>query len=193
MKNIYTRACAFLTLLFVFSGCGVAEHMGRSCGGDLKELCYNIVGGRNDSREDDSIARLKDKVTSLENQIINARYQLITINSALAGQSAVSAGLTSTVTALNATVNSSLMQIAVLQGYNNIVSLKDPCGAQGNVWNEVFLKLSSGVYIASFSDNASGLNTRFTVLKDGSYVTTDQTNCFFTVSGNGTVISNEHN
>jgi hypothetical protein len=89
-------------------------------------------------------------------------------------------------------INSSLVQIAVLQGYKNIVAIIDPCGTQGN-YNEVFLKLSNDQMLASFSDNASGQNTRFTVLTDGNFVTTDGTHCSFTVSGSGTVISNEHN
>ena len=79
-----------------------------------------------------------------------------------------------------------------LQGYQNIVAIYDPCGQQG-LYNEVFLKLSSGHYLASFSDNTSGTNTRFVVLTDGSFATTDGTHCYFTMSNNGTIISNEHN
>lgn len=292
------RVSLFLSILFGLSACGLTEHMGRSCGGDLKELCYNIVGGRNDSREDDGIGGLQDKVALLEKQMQEQRDQLVifadlvssdggladqvsAINSAilalqatdtnlqsqltsvqsslaqalsdasalagrvstvegntttlqlstnalqaslaslsayvntLVGQGTTAynqievqltalqtqgatatsdvSGLNTAVTVLQASMNSTLVQLAVLQGYKSIVSIKDPCGAQGNVWNEVFLKLSDGSYVASFSDNASGLNTRFTLLKDGSYVTTDGTNCYFSVSGSGTVISNEHN
>lgn len=111
------------------------------------------------------------------------------IQAQIAALSSASTGLNTTVSTLQGIVNSSLVSIATLQGYNNIVSIKDPCGAQGNAYNEVFLKLSSGKYLASFSDNASGLNTRFSLLTDGSFVTTDGTNCHFTVSGSGTVIN----
>lgn len=114
------------------------------------------------------------------------------IQAQIAALQTSSSSVITNVTVLQASVNSALVQIAVLQGYNNIVSIKDPCGAQGS-YNEVFLKLSSGRYLASFSDNAQGLNTRFTQLTDGNFVTTDGTNCQFTVSGSGTVISNEHN
>lgn len=100
--------------------------------------------------------------------------------------------LQSQVGLLQNNMNAALVQLATLQGYTNIVSIKDPCGKQGS-YDEVFLKLSTGKYLSSFSDNANGLNTRFTVLTDGSFRTTDATNCNFTVSGGGTVISNEHN
>ncbi len=93
---------------------------------------------------------------------------------------------------LQASINAQTEALAILQGYTNIVSIKDPCGAQ-SAYNEVFLKLSTGQYLASFSDSASGLNTRFTILTDGSFVTTDGSHCYFTVSNGGTVISNEHN
>ena len=86
-----------------------------------------------------------------------------------------------------------LVQLATLQGYNNIVAIKDPCGDTPGKFDEVFLQLSSGKYLASFSDSMSGTNTRFAVLEDGTFVTSDGTACQFTVSGNGTVISNEHN
>lgn len=72
------------------------------------------------------------------------------------------------------------------------VGILDPCGATPGYFNEVFLKLANGQYVASFSDNANGKNTRLALLTDGNFVTTDGTSCYFTVSGAGTVISNEH-
>lgn len=114
------------------------------------------------------------------------------IQSQISALQSSSSAVSSNVTILQSSINSALVQIAVLQGYKNITSIKDPCGVQGS-YNEVFLKLSDGHYIASFSENANGKNTRFTVLTDGAFQTTDGTNCYFTVSGGGTTISNEHN
>lgn len=88
--------------------------------------------------------------------------------------------------------NNILIQLATLQGYSNIVAIKDPCGNQVGA-DEVFLKLSTGQYLASFSENSSGKNTRFSLLYDGTFNTTDATGCVFTVSSGGTIISNEHN
>lgn len=85
-----------------------------------------------------------------------------------------------------------LVQLATLQGYTNIVSIKNPCGNQGS-HDEVFLRLSDGKYLASFSDNINGYNTRFSVLTNGNYMTTDGTHCYFSVDSDGTRLYNEHN
>jgi len=69
--------------------------------------------------------------------------------------------------------------------------LVDPCGDNPLVYDEVFLRLSDGTLVASFSDNASGRNTRFSVLIAGNYITTDGDICRFTVNANGE-ITNEH-
>lgn len=71
------------------------------------------------------------------------------------------------------------------------VQIINPCGDASGVYDEVLLKLYSGEILASFSDNASGKNTRFSLIPAGSYMTTDGDNCYFTVTSNG-VITNEH-
>lgn len=83
-------------------------------------------------------------------------------------------------------INSLSISIATLQGYHNIVSLVDPCGDAAGKVDEVLLRLSDGSLLASFSDSAAGLNTRFAVIGNGSYSTTDGTGCSFTVN-NGVV------
>lgn len=73
----------------------------------------------------------------------------------------------------------------------SIVSIYDPCGkglphAATYGQDEVFLAFANGVILASFSDNAAGLNTRFSVLRDGvGYMTTDGSGCQFNVSTTG--------
>lgn len=62
------------------------------------------------------------------------------------------------------------------------IEIIDPCGNAAGIYDEVILELSEGIFIASFSDNSSGKNTRFSVLVDGNYVTTDGSNCHFSVS-----------
>jgi hypothetical protein len=68
------------------------------------------------------------------------------------------------------------------------VGIVDPCGDTVGIYDEVFLRLSNGILIASFSDNANGKNTRWSILVPGSYVTTDGSNCSFTVDANGNVL-----
>ena len=63
-----------------------------------------------------------------------------------------------------------------------VIEIIDPCGAQqAQGFDEVILKLGNGKYLASFSDNANGKNTRFGLLPHGNYQTTDGTNCNFTI------------
>lgn len=68
-----------------------------------------------------------------------------------------------------------------------IVELIDVCGAQGP-HDEVLLRFANGQLLASFSDNTSGKNTRFSLLGPGSYITSDGTNCNFTVTDDYEVI-----
>lgn len=72
-----------------------------------------------------------------------------------------------------------------------VVGLVDPCGDKPGVYDEVFLRLANGQLIASFSDNSNGLNTRFSVIGPGNYVTTDGSHCYFSVDSNNQLI-NEH-
>lgn len=134
-----------------------------------------------------SLAALQARLEALETkQGLDDTERQAEIQAALADFTVISQ-------TLQTGVASALSQIAVLQGYTNIISVKDPCGKQGSVINEVFLKLSTGKFLASVSENSSGKNTRFAVLEDGNFVTSDGTSCQFTVSNSGTVISNEHN
>lgn len=68
----------------------------------------------------------------------------------------------------------------------SVVNVIDPCGPSGGA-DEVFLQLANGTVVASFSDTASGQNTRLSILNDGTYETSDGTNCIFTVSTNTSV------
>lgn len=67
----------------------------------------------------------------------------------------------------------------------------DPCNDTPNKYDEVFIRLQNGTLLASFSDNANGQNTRFSVLVAGNYITTDGTGCYFSVDSSGNLF-NEH-
>lgn len=67
------------------------------------------------------------------------------------------------------------------------VAIIDPCGDTANIFDEVFLKLANGTLLASFSDKANGQNTRWSILVPGNYITTDGSNCHFTVTSSGNV------
>ena len=73
-----------------------------------------------------------------------------------------------------------------------IQSIVNPCGDNPNLYDEVFMRLNNGMLIASFSDNANGANTRFSILAPGTYVTTDGDNCQFTIDSQGVVSGENH-
>lgn len=64
----------------------------------------------------------------------------------------------------------------------------DPCGPQVT-YDEVLLVMSNSQVLAHFSN---GSNQFLTLIPPGNYVTTDGSNCYFTVEADNTV-DNEHN
>lgn len=97
------------------------------------------------------------------------------------------ANLQSSLSSAQTMINALSSQIVTLQNNVNISQVIDPCNDAPNKYDEVIFKMSNGTYVASFSDNASGLNTRFSVLPVGNYQSTDGTNCRFSVNANGTL------
>lgn len=69
----------------------------------------------------------------------------------------------------------------------DIVEIVDPCGDALGIYDEIFLRMRDGRLVASFSANASGALTRFTILVAGSYQTTDGSGCNFTVNADNSV------
>lgn len=68
-----------------------------------------------------------------------------------------------------------------------ITEIIDVCNDTPNKYDEVLLRTQSGKLLASFSDNVNGYNTRLSELTAGNYMTSDGTNCFFTVDNDNTV------
>jgi hypothetical protein len=66
-------------------------------------------------------------------------------------------------------------------GTNAFVEIIDPCGDAPNVIDEVLLRMPDGKILASFSENVEGRNTRFSIIPDGTFMTTDGSGCVFTV------------
>lgn len=65
----------------------------------------------------------------------------------------------------------------------DVSEIIDPCGSQG-AYDEVLLRLGNGQIMAHY---ASGTNQFLTLLSAGNYVTTDGTNCHFTISASGVI------
>lgn len=72
------------------------------------------------------------------------------------------------------------------------VAVIDPCGDKPGVIDEVLLRLNDGSILASVSDKANGQNTRFAILPPNNYMTTDGSNCYFTITTSGDVINERY-
>lgn len=131
------------------------------------ELINALLPSLNDSA---AIALLQSQLSLLEQRTTTLESQIGT-----------------PIVGLQATVTNNTVQILQLQQNHNVTRLVDPCG-NGPGFDEVFMRTSSGKLIASFSDNAAGLNTRFAELIPGNYATTDGTGCNFVVNSDMTVV-----
>lgn len=78
------------------------------------------------------------------------------------------------------------------------VAILNPCGDAPNLFDEIFIQLSNGTIIASFSENSNGKNTRFSVIwqagqgNSPQYMTTDGDNCSFSIDSSGTIVNENH-
>jgi len=77
------------------------------------------------------------------------------------------------------------------QGPLDIAEIIDPCQDAPGVVDEVLLKLGNGSILVLFASNANGNNPRLALLGPGNYMTSDTTNCFFTIDSNSAII-NQH-
>lgn len=78
----------------------------------------------------------------------------------------------------------------LVNGSNNqymVDQIIDPCGDSPGIYDEVLLKLYNGQILALFVDNVNGLNARLSLIPAGNFVTTDGSNCHFSVDGVGNV------
>lgn len=134
---------------------------------------------------------LQDEIDALQLQV-NNQYSSLTLsmvnltNQLTSTQSQVNTlqgnvnSLSSSYTTLNATVNTLNSQLA-----NAVTMIIDVCGDAPNQYDEVILKTRNGDYLAYFEQG----NKRFLAkLGVGSYTTTDNTNCNFTITSSGNLV-----
>lgn len=140
-------------------------------------------------------------LTSITNDIVVLQGQVSSINTTLTLNNTQIVSLQNSLTvnvnnlqtqidSLQTTTNDDIVNIyTIINGVNDVAAIVDPCGDSPG-WDEVLLRLADGSIVASFSDNASGLNTRFTVIPHNSsqvYSTTDGTSCGFKVMNDGLI------
>ncbi len=174
----------------LLSGCGVAQQQAGMCGGDFEMGCTTIFGfpedKSTDKRQDEALNLLQQQVNSLNSTIninimqIQSLYSAISVlQSTNNNQDTEISALTIALNNLQTTVNAQTTQLAQLSTGERVTAILD-CGGDSAGYDEVVLRLSSGKHIAYFKDNGS--REFLAVLAPGSYQTTDQSKCAFTIN-----------
>ena len=131
-------------------------------------------------------AALSALISSLQAQDGALQSQIDALEAQHSGLTTIINNTTVNLSSLESSVAQNVTQIAVLNGFTHVTEIVDPCGDHPTKFDEVLLRIyrpasNSYAILASFSDNASGLNTRFSIVPTGSFQTTDGTNCAFQV------------
>jgi TolA-binding protein len=209
------KTLLILVTAVLLTSCGVGQRLGEACGEDIKMGC-NAIFGDKDEDQDKAIADVQNKnneqdarITSLEQSVATMIANINSLSENIDDLEDTTSSTYNTVNALQSIVNANTAQllslsnsITVLNGNLNtlngnltslsnslsktIVDFKDPCG-NGPGFDEVLMKTKDGKYIAYFESNG---NRFLSIIENGSYRTTDESGCYFTV--NNGVISNEH-
>ncbi|MBV6514181.1 MAG: hypothetical protein FMNOHCHN_03771 [Ignavibacteriaceae bacterium] len=153
-------------LAILISGCGIAERLAEDCGGELEQGCIALFGSDHTQTED--LARYVDMELRKLQKILNGMYA--EINSNYSDQQRLELDV--------ANLNSIIYQ---LQTEERIIERIDPCG-DGPSFDEVILRSSSGALIAYFEQGGKRFLTQ---LPAGSYQTTDNQSCNFTINSSG--------
>ena len=183
-----------------------------SCGKKVEK--YAIENNFDDSKINEKIADLATRVYSLELKVESSIVTIESLEQSLLDtqdfldaqiaaleevdadhqaeiQSLITQGtnaynaLMDDITEAQADVNNALSQLAVLNGYDNVVAFIDPCPTVPTTgYREVLMKTSSGKLVAYFE---SGSQRHLSPLVNGVFRSTDSRACNFTVQ-NGNVI-----
>jgi prefoldin subunit 5 len=129
------------------------------------------------------IDSLQSVITTLEMHVEDNSAAIALLQSQIINHSSRITSLESLVASLQTTTNNLLVDVAQLENNENIVQFIDPC-LDGPGFDEVLLKTSSGKLVAYFE---TGSKRFLSLLTPGSYRTTDQQGCNFTVHGNMSV------
>ena len=205
---MHTFTSALVTFLMLLTiSCSYRQSIRVGCHLDSSgQACDNLFG--KDDR--DVEAKNKRALESLQSQIdelvaANEILQeslaglgvtLTTLQTIIAGSVTMEQydALQVQINSLNASIdnlqeqsNVNTVRLVELESQDTVVQYYDPCG-DGPGYDEILMTTKSGKLVAYFE---SGSKRFLTILGPGSYITTDQSACFFTIDSSGQ-ITNEH-
>jgi len=190
ISNVWFKLIVLALALQFLTSCGIADQMSKDCGGDLELGCKHLFGDSSAEEQQDS--RLDAIEAALQSQLslnvvmsnqLQQNYNVLhaaisSLNSTDASlQQQLNATQASMITA-QAQANSLQAQITQLSTSETVVDYLD-CNGDGPGYDEVVLRLRSGKLLAYFEN---GSRRFLSLLTPGSYQTTDQSACNFTVT-----------
>lgn len=175
----YLVLCTFAVLATI--GCAKNERITYYCGTQEGVTC----DPNKDSEQDKRLSELEKRLNELEVAFnsnvatVNALSALVSVLDANTYQAQIDS-INSQISTLQGQTVVIQSQVTTLTVQENIVEFADPCGDDPGAFDEVILKTSSGKFVAYFE---SGGDRFLTILSNGSYRTTDNQRCNFTVNG----------
>lgn len=188
MKNLLIIA----TIGILSTSCGVVEKLDKNCGSDIEMGC-NFVFGTKSKDQDNKIKDLENKDIEIEkkNQEQDNRLDYLQNqnNNLINSMNSLSYDIDENSTEINSInillesienkVNANILEIA---SFGNVINkMIDPCGNSIG-YDEIILKTKDGQYLAYFENGSRRFLTK---LEYGNYMTTDGTNCSFSLDANG--------
>lgn len=182
-----------LVLALELTGCGIQNQVDelkkqQTFQNDkIEELEKRIIAVENTLNSNiNTMFNTSEKITSLQYQLdsLSSKESADYINL----QSQIASAL-SNISTIQTIVNTQTTTLVTLQTNENITAFHDFCGNKPGFYNEVGMITSSGKIVVYFESSG---NRFLSILRDGSYMTSDGTACYFTVTNGGTVITNEH-
>lgn len=165
--------------LAALTGCGIMDEMRAACvPGDLQGLCYAVMGQPDKEYDDtalkEDVAKNEAEIARLQNEIANLQ---IAIQEYISIMDQADVNLQDSIDALTVRVAELETQLGVIE----IIELCD----DGPGYDEILLRLSDNTILAYFEIGSKRFLTR---LIPGTYITTDGTNCLFTITDNYEVV-----
>lgn len=161
-----------LTLLLT-SGCAMQQDLAKSCHGNT--ICTTFFGRPVEERLEDHDAAIDRNSASIADLYAQVEYLKLRLN-ALSERLDVQGVNLEYIQADMANTASDLQE---LQNQDSVVEMIDPCGDVNGEFDELLLRTRSGALVAYFE---SGSRRFLSSLQPGSYATTDNTGCSFSVN-----------
>lgn len=164
----------FLMFALLTSGCAMQQDFAKSCHGN--NVCTTFFGRPVEERLDDHDSSIDELYTRVE--YLRQRLTALSLRLDVQGVN---------LEYIQADMANTASDLQELQNQDSVVEMIDPCGDVNGEFDELLLRTRSGALVAYFE---SGSRRFLSSLQPGSYATTDNTGCSFSVNSSLQVCDN---